>query len=98
MKCPACNNRAVSFLQWGHGLVAFRYTCPHCGKELRASQSTIAWFVFMLCLIPVYIFVGERVSDYLHIEAESQRRLVFGAIVVPSILGISYFIWRFGRY
>ena len=51
-----------------------------------------------MCLIPAFIFAGERLSDYLHIEVAGQRRMVFGAIMIPSVLLISWFVWRMGSY
>jgi hypothetical protein len=98
MKCPKCNKRAISFRAWGRGLAAFAHTCPSCGESLRASSTTIVLSVLLLLLIPVVILVAESLSDRLQITSERHRGLVFASLMIPTVIGGSFVVWKLGSY
>lgn len=98
MKCGQCKQQAISFGDWGHGLRAFRYVCPHCGAKLRASRGTWIWFVVLLALTPVFILGTEGIAHLLGRTSVSQRDGIFALLAVPTVLGLSFVAWRTGSY
>jgi len=98
MKCPACQERAISFGDWGRGLNAFIHVCPHCGSQLRATRSTIILFILMVISIPGLIYLSECAADHFDIHRESQRRMIYASVLIPFALGISFVHWKTGCY
>ena len=60
--CPACQSRTISFLKWCSGLNAFRWTCPHCGAQLKATWLSLA--LFLLCVLAVVGVTGVAIWTY----------------------------------
>jgi len=98
MKCPSCNDRAISFFEWGQGHKWQRYQCPHCGAELKASARTYIYFFCTLALIPAFIYIGERIADSYHIDDPGTKRLIYGAVFIPVAMVIAFWNWRSGSY
>lgn len=97
MKCPTCNERAATFMEWGQGTTAFSHTCPHCGERLKASRTSIITFVLLLCTLPLCVYVVETVRQNLNWKEEEGRLLMLPTLLftVGPIAGIH---WWTGSY
>ena len=49
MKCPSCNNTAISFFDWAKGFQWYKTECKSCGQKLKAAPITL--FLSVLALI-----------------------------------------------
>lgn len=97
MKCPTCKQRAASFGEWGHGTTAFRHTCPHCNESLKASRTSIATFIGLLCLLPLLIPLSETLRTSLQWK-EEDGRMLFGALMLLTIIPSALLHWYRGSY
>lgn len=98
MRCPACNERVIDFNVWGQGISAFRKVdCPICGVPLRPSRRICVVFVVLLVLL-VPIVVGVVMTlEALGVQ-EPTGRVIFGCLMIPLVLAVSYWEWRTGFY
>lgn len=98
MRCPACNERVIDFVVWGHGINAFRkLDCPSCGVKLRPSRRTIVlFFVMLISLIPLVIGVATA-FEMLGL-VEPYARIAFGLVMIPIAIAMAYFVWKTGYY
>jgi hypothetical protein len=55
-------------------------------------------FVACLVFIPAYIFIAEGLSNALQVRNPDQRRLVFGAVIIPLTALVAFLEWRTGYY
>ena len=89
MNCPRCNSLVISFFQWGQGLNAWKYVCPHCGQELRWSRLSKYCFLALIAgLVPITILT-------IWID------LPTGALFLPYIVLIfvvAFVVWRSKPY
>jgi hypothetical protein len=98
MRCPACKKRVIGFFMWGQGLNAFRKVdCPHCGARLQTSWWIIIAAFWIFALAVIFTIGAAEVLRALGVP-ESTARIIFGCIMVPSVIGSSYLVWRTGFY
>jgi hypothetical protein len=98
VRCPACNERVIDFLAWGQGINAFKKVdCPSCGAPLRTSRRTFVMVaVLATLLVPLIVGVAETTKTLGVPEATG--RVIFGCLMIPLVLAVSYWEWRTGRY
>ncbi|NQU22165.1 MAG: hypothetical protein HQ567_12850 [Candidatus Nealsonbacteria bacterium] len=44
MRCPKCNQAAISFFDWAKGMRWYKTECDACGHKLRANAATSVGF------------------------------------------------------
>jgi hypothetical protein len=54
-------------------------------------------FVVILATIPLWIVLSLTLGDKFGLS-EGQQRLLLGAIAAPSIVGLSFIVWKWGTY
>lgn len=98
MRCPACKERVISFLNWSQGANAFcKCDCPHCGAPLRVSRRTILVFL-LVSLLSVPLVVGIAASLSALDVSEPTARWIFGFVMIPLVGIAAYLVWRTGFY
>ncbi len=99
MRCPRCEQRVFGFFTWG-GLgsrVFHPVDCPHCGAALRVGRRILVPFVLAIASsIPIVCGLGLLFS-WLGL-GEPLSTALFGILVLPIVIGITYPVWRLGRY
>ena len=98
MRCPACNECVIDFIVWGQGINAFRKVdCPSCGVPLRTSRRTcVVFVVLMVLLVPIVVGIATTL-EALGVQ-ETTGQVIFGCLMVPLVLAVSYWEWRTGFY
>src|SRR5260370_18920544 len=98
MKCPACQKRACSFLEWMKGRAIITPVCPHCGQALRASRRTWVVLSVMFASIPFVIYAAETICRRYGIVDDGPRRGVFALLWTAVVAAFSFIEWRTGKY
>ena len=60
MKCPSCNNKAISFFHWGKGIRWYKTKCIGCNAKLEANYKT--WIALIIT-----VFLGLTIG-YVSLE------------------------------
>ncbi len=93
MKCPNCSKDVLTFWQWGQGINAFRYYCPHCLEPLKANKATIMWFVGVMLWVLVVVALCIIVQKHWEIEETRFRSFLF-PILLLTVLPWIYLAWK----
>lgn len=99
MRCLNCEQRIVTFAEFGDSLVrALRFTCPHCGQRVRPSWGTIVGILTIPVLGHALYFVAEVLSRRLGVTDFSLQIFVFAALATPVLIPLAYFVWKAGWF
>jgi hypothetical protein len=98
MRCPACDERAIDFVTWGHGFNAFiGRDCPNCGARLKVSRRTV-WVTLGLLVVVIALAVGMiEGGDRLKIPWLGNK-LAFAVVLIPLVFAGGFWEWYTGRY
>lgn len=96
MKCPSCNTKAISFIQWCQGLNAFKTECTNCNIKLNANIATYAIFIVtMLISLSLIPFLNE-IFAFIDVEILYKKFQVL--ILLPIIFVGGIAAWFSGGY
>jgi hypothetical protein len=98
MKCPACQKRACSFLEWLKGPKMISHICPYCGQALRASRRTWVVLIVMFAAIPFVFYAAETICHRYGIIDHLLRKGVFALLSIAIVVPFSFIEWRTGNY
>jgi hypothetical protein len=98
MKCPDCQKRACSFLDWMKGFTAITHVCPHCGQLLRAPVRT--WLVLGISFgsIPFLAPVVDRFCSIFGLAEPVPRLGGFAIVWMAGVVPLAFLAWRTGTY
>lgn len=96
MKCPSCNNKAISFSEWMQGLSAFTTECDYCGVNLKANL--IVYFFFISTLLLSALLLIYLKDIFLYFEIEVAIKKINLLIVIPIIFIGGVLAWVLGGY
>ncbi len=63
MKCPACGEKAIGFIDWSKGTRWWRTRCDACQAELSASVTTLTGVAVSVALAALCTWLTPRVMD-----------------------------------
>ncbi len=93
-KCPHCQKTAISFVEWGQGVNAFRTRCRSCGAKLKATPAT--YWAALVCFV---VILGLIFLLAPWAESEGIRRYTFQHVIIAGIaVAVCGLAYRFCGY
>lgn len=91
MRCPCCDEPAITFWRWARGANAFRHHCDVCGAALRGDRVVWAGFVPIVA-VGLAIVIGVPLA--LGLKPSKRWLLAFA----PVLLAGGYATYCVGAY
>jgi len=96
MKCPACDEKAISLVKWGSTTAVFKTRCQNCDAALKANWITWIGFIItaIVCFALIVVF-HEQFSELKQSIGKFNAYLL--GIGIPSSIG-GVMTWFVGGY
>ena len=96
MKCPSCNNKAITFFEWLQGIKAFKTECDYCSVDLKANF--VVYFLFITSLLLAGLWLVFLDDIFLYFEFETTIKKIKLLTAIPIIFMGGFIAWLFGGY
>lgn len=96
MKCPACNEKAISLAKWGSTTAVFKTSCQNCNAALKANRVTWIGFLITAIVCVALIVVFHDQFSELKQSLGTLNAYLLG-IGIPSSIG-GLMTWYVGGY